>query len=45
VEGWATKTKAPDPVSKSELEVEPMKTEIIPPMPTLAPEEVDDLPF
>ena len=45
VEGWATKTKVPDPVSKSELEAEPMKTEIIPPMPILAPDEVDDLPF
>jgi len=47
VEGWATKTKAPDPVSKSEseLEAESTKTEVIPPMPTLAPEEVDDLPF
>lgn len=46
VEGWATKTKAPDPVSKSELEVEPTNTEIIPPMPIPTAGEVeDDLPF
>ena len=47
VEGWATKTKAPDPASKSELETESTKTEVIPPMPIPTAEEIEDdpLPF
>jgi hypothetical protein len=47
VEGWATKTKAPDPVSeKSDLETEPTKTEVIPPMPNITAEDIDNqLPF
>ena len=48
VEGWATKTKAPDPVSKSEseLEAEPTNPEIIPPMPIPTAGEIDtELPF
>ncbi len=49
VEGWATKTKAPAPASETEtesdLETESTKTVIIPPMPIIAPDEVDDLPF
>ncbi len=50
VEGWAMKTKAPDPASgsesESELEAESTKPEIIPPMPIPSPEEVDNqLPF
>ena len=48
VEGWATKTKAPDPASETEsdLETEPTKTEVVPPMPIPTAEEVeDDLPF
>src|SRR5690606_813406 len=50
VEGWATKTKAPDPVSeKSDLETESTKTEeipSIPPMPNITAEDIDNqLPF
>ena len=45
VEGWAMKGDLPKPVEKSELETESTKTEVIPPMPIIAPEEVDDLPF
>ena len=47
VEGWATKTKAPDPVSeKSDLETESTKTEVIPPMPIpTAEEDENGLPF
>ena len=48
VEGWATKTKAPDPASETEsdLEAESTNTEIIPPMPIPTAEEVEDeLPF
>ena len=46
VEGWATKTKAPDPVSESDLETESTKTEVTPPMPTPTAEEDDfELPF
>ena len=47
VEGWATKTKAPDPVSeKSDLETESTKTEVIPPMPIPTDEEDENgLPF
>ena len=47
VEGWATKTKAPDPASETEadLETESTKTEVIPPMPIPADGDVDDLPF
>ena len=43
VEGWTT--KAPAPASESDLETESTKSEVIPPMPIIAPEEVDDLPF
>ena len=47
VEGWATKTKAPDPVSeKSDLDTESTKTELIPPMPIpTAEEDENGLPF
>ena len=48
VEGWATKTKAPNPASESEseLETDQTKTEVIPPMPIPTAEEDDtQLPF
>ena len=45
VEGWATKAPDPAPESEAESEAESTKTEVIPPMPITAPEEVDDLPF
>lgn len=45
VEGWAT--KAPDPISeKPDLETEPTKTEVIPPMPNITAEDDEfELPF
>ena len=48
VEGWATKTKAPNPASasESELETDPTKTEVVPPMPIYTAEDIDtQLPF